>query len=750
MTLNRRISCLVSASSRRVFQVLVIVLTGVITPVASADDWGAYALVPVSAPKMVLEAVGSGTADGTLVSLGKAAGTPNQKWIITPKGGDSYSIRPSYTSALVLAVEKGSDRRGAAIVLETDAGQPWQLWSIKKGDAGHYSFIPKNAPDKALDDNGGKQTAGARQDLWDYKPTDEHLQWMIEPLAGSPISATSTPADATTQPYVPPEIKPEDVLKGEIKKTTFTTSTIFPGTVRDVTVFIPAQYDGSKPACVYVKTDGYNPKEKALLETMIATKEIPVTIGVFVKPGELPPEMKGTLGRRNRCFEYDAVGNANARFFVEEILPFVAKEFSLKLSDSGNDRCISGGSSGGITAFNAAWERPDWFSRVYAISPSFVAFRGGHELSTLVRKTEAKPIRTYMTCATHDMENCAGDWYLLGQEMDAALKFSGYDYRFKIMEGRHVAGFYDNWQEGMAYLWKDWPAPVQAGPSAPRVQDVILPDQKWELAAEGLHDARGPACNAKGEVFFVDAQDNKIDRIDLDGKVGPFVSDAGQASSLSFGPDGQLYAVSSSTGTVIAYDVAGKPSEYADGIHGRYILAMPKGGVYVTGTGDKPEDSGDVWFIKDGKTTLVDSGMKFSTGLAHRPDQWMLSVADGHSKWLYSYQINPDGSLTNKERFFWLHVPDWEDDAGPESVCYSSEGKMFVATRFGIQVCTDDGPTQVILPLPDRTRPTGACLGGKDLDTLFAFCGDKVWKRKIKEHAMGAFSPWMKMTGGKL
>ena len=160
-----------------------------------------------------------------------------------------------------------------------------------------------------------------------------------------------------------------------------------------------------------------------------------------------------------------------------------------------------------------------------------------------------------------------------------------------------------------------------------------------------------------------------------------------------------------------------------------------------------PASPGSVWLVKDGKKTLVDSGLKFATGLAYRPDQWLLSVADGHSKWVYSYQINADGTLTNKERFFWLHVPDWEDDAGAESVCYAKEGRMFVATRWGIQVCADDGPTQVILPMPDRSRVIGVCLGGRDLDTLFAFCGDKIWKRKVKIHALGAFTPWTRVTG---
>jgi enterochelin esterase-like enzyme/sugar lactone lactonase YvrE len=714
-----------------------------------ADDWGEYSIVPVSAPGMVLEAANSGNTEGTVVSIGRSGRTANQKWVITPKGDDYYAIRPAYNTTLVLAVAAGGTKNGAAVVLETDKGEPWQQWTIKKTANGNFNLVPKHAPDKGLDDNGGKKAAGSRQDLWDLHPGDEHVQWMVQPLAGSPMPTTGPAGDGAAA-YVAPEIKPEEVPKGQLRECPFTASRIFPGTARDVSVFVPAQYDGSKPACVYVKTDGYNPREKELLETLIATKEMPVTIGVFVKPGQLPPAMKGTLGRRNRCLEYDGVSDDNVRFLVDELLPFVAKQFELKLSESGNDRCIAGGSSGGIAAFTAAWQRPDAFSRVYAASGSFVAFRGGHEFPTLVRKFEAKPIRAFLTTGTHDMENCAGDWFLLDQEMDKALKFSGYDYLFRIINGGHVAGYMDNYREAMAYLWKGWPQPVQAGPSAPRVRDVILPDESWQELAHGLHDARGPACNAKGEVFFIAAGDNKIERIDLEGHVQPFLADAGKASSLSFGSQGELYTVSSQTGKIVSYDPTGKATVYADGISGRYVLAMPGGGLYVTAAGERTGEPGAVWFVKDGRKTVVDSGLKLSTGLALRPDQWLLSVADGGSKWAYSYQVNPDGTLTNKERFFWLHVPDWEDDAGAESACYAKEGQLFLATRYGIQVCADDGPTQVILPLPGNARPIGVCLGGPEFDTLFAFSGEKIWKRKVKTHASGAFDPWTKVTGGKL
>lgn len=713
-----------------------------------ADDWGAYAIVPVSAPAMTLEAVGAGTTDGTAVSIGKPANAPNQKWLLTAKGEGFYAIKPAYDSKLTLSVAKGGSKNGTAVVLEADAGEPWQLWQISPQEGGSYSLIPKHAPGMGLDDFGGKQEPGSRIDLWTYKAGDQHLQWQIRPLMGSGIAPVTT-AEAA-KGYVPPEIKPEDIQPGITKQFSFTQSQIFPGTVRDVTVFIPAQYDSSKPACVYVKTDGYNPREKVMMETMIATQEMPVTIGVFVRPGELPAPMKGTVARRNRCYEYDGVSDNNVRFLVEELLPFVAKEYGLKLSTDGNDRCISGGSSGGIAAFTAAWHRPDAFSRVYAASGSYVAFRGGHQYPTLVRKFEAKPIRSFHTTATRDMENCAGDWYLIDQEMDKALAFSGYDYQFRIIDGRHVAGYMENYREAMAYLWKGWPERVKAGPSAPRAQDVLVPDETWQRLDKdsAYQDIRGQASNAAGEVFFADTGANKIYRIDVEGKAAVFAADAAQSNGVTVGADGEVYAVSSQTGKVMRYDASGKGSVVAEGLRGHSILAMPDGGFYVTVNDDQ---GGSVWHLgKDGKKTQVDSGLKQATGLAYRPDQWLLSVADGDSKWAYSYQINADGSLTNKERFFWLHVADWDDDAGAQAVCYAKEGQMFVATRSGVQICADDGPTQVILPLPGNPRVTGVCLGGKELDRLFAFTPTGIWQRKVKTHAMGAFTPWTKVAGTKL
>lgn len=717
-----------------------LVLPLVLAASLHAEDWGAHSLVPVSAPKMVLEAVGGGTTAGTLVSINTPEGASHQKWVVTPKEAGFFAIKPAHAPELALTVSEAGTKNGTPVVLEKDSSQPAQLWALTKHENNSYSLTPKHLPTSGLDHLGGKQEAGAKIDLWKYNPRDPHLQWFIKPLAGTGVAEEKEQVEAGPK-YSPPKISAEDIKAGEIKEFQFTQSKIFPGTIRDVTVFIPAQYSAQKPACVYVKTDGYNPREKAMMEMMIATGEMPVTVGVFVKPGVLLAPTKGATNRRNRCFEYDGVSDNHVRFLHEELLPFVAREHQLNLSTDGNDRCISGGSSGGIAAFTAAWHRPEAFSRVYAASGSWVAFRGGHEFPTMVRKFEAKPIRAFLTTATHDMENAAGDWYLTDQEMDKALKFSGYDYQFRTIEGRHVAGYMENYQEAMAYLWKSWPERVKAGPSAPRVQDVILPNEGWQLVAEGFKSTRGPACNAAGEVFFADTSNDKIHRIGLDDKVTEFASDTGRAHCVTIGADGTLYTISEKSGKLMSYDAAGKGSVVLEGLLGHSIMAAPGGALYVTSNGEKPNEPGTVWLVKDGQKKQVDTGIKFATGMAYRPDQWLLSVAEGHSKWVYSYQIKEDGTLTNKERFFHLHVADWDDDAGAECVCYSLEGRQFIATKSGVQISADDGPTQVILPVPGNGRVTGVCLGGKDKDTLYALCGNKIWKRKVQHHALVPGTP---------
>jgi enterochelin esterase family protein len=238
--------------------------------------------------------------------------------------------------------------------------------------------------------------------------------------------------DSQEQPGVP---------KGKVIQHTWT-STIFPDTVRDYWVYVPAQYDGQKPACVMVFQDGgnyVNPKGQfrvpLVFDNLIHKKEMPVTIGIFINPGKVPASQPGQKPRENRSFEYDTLSDQYARFLEKEILPEVAKQYNLRKDAAG--RAICGISSGGICAFTVAWERPDLFSKVLSHVGSFTNIRGGDVYPGKIRKTARKPIRVFLQDGSGDLDNQHGNWPLANQQMAAGLKFAGYDYQFVYGDGGH-------------------------------------------------------------------------------------------------------------------------------------------------------------------------------------------------------------------------------------------------------------------------------------------------------------------------
>ena len=123
-------------------------------------------------------------------------------------------------------------------------------------------------------------------------------------------------------------------------------------------------------------------------------------------------------------------------FLLDEMLPEVGRKYNLTKDPEG--RAICGVSSGGICAFTVAWERPDQFRKVMSHIGSFTNIRGGHVYPALIRKTERKPLRVFLQDGSNDLDNGAGNWPLANQQMAAALKFAGYDYRFEFGDGGHT------------------------------------------------------------------------------------------------------------------------------------------------------------------------------------------------------------------------------------------------------------------------------------------------------------------------
>ncbi len=582
--------------------------------------------------------------------------------------------------------------------------------------------------------------------------------FLVPPSGAGGLFAQTVPTENYTED--PASIEQAGVPKGEIIKLTFENSKIFPGTWREYWIYIPAQYRPDKPACVYVNQDGIQWKAPTVFDNLIHSKEMPITIGVFVNPGKVRAANSETsLDRLNRTFEYDGLGDAYARFILTEILPEVEKQKTsdgraIVLSKNGNDRAIGGSSSGAICAFTAAWEKPTEFSRVFSAIGTYTSLRGGDRYLTLVRKYEPKPMRVFLQDGSNDLNNPFGDWFKANEYMERALTFSGYEVAHEWGEGGH------NGKHGtaifpkvMRYLWKDYPTPVKAGISKnPFISDILLPNEGWELVGDGYNFTEGTASNEAGEVIFEDIPNAKTYKIGLDGKVVLLPIDSKRASGTAFAKDGTMVTITSSWGgypvkQIISYDKNLTPKVVKDSLGGNDIAVAYNGNIYLTQP-DGSERPSKLYLVRpNGEKIVVDEGIKFANGLAFSPDQTQLYVTESATHWVWIYQILPDGKLTNKQRYGWLHVLDTAENAWSDGIKCDRDGRIYVTSRSGIQVMDATGRVNAIIPVPTtgNGQVSNLCFGGANFDILYASSNDKIYSRKVKVRGVNTFEPPFKV-----
>jgi sugar lactone lactonase YvrE len=203
---------------------------------------------------------------------------------------------------------------------------------------------------------------------------------------------------------------------------------------------------------------------------------------------------------------------------------------------------------------------------------------------------------------------------------------------------------------------------------------------------------------------------------------------------IRFGPDGRSYYGSAHGITAAGADL--KSAVIADGIAVRDFVVAHNGLIYAT-------EAGNVWLVRpDGAKQVADSGLHSATGVTLSPDQSQLYVADGATHWIYSYQVQPDGTLADGQRYYWLHVADTEEASHAGGMSCDQAGRLYVATDLGVQVCDQAGRVNAILPL-QAGRPTSVTFGGPKFDTLYATTAVATYRRRL--NTTGA-NPWAEPT----
>lgn len=291
-----------------------------------------------------------------------------------------------------------------------------------------------------------------------------YLAFILSGLAGSraalaqaPAAPSAAAAPAAAAPSAPAaERKPgdypltagslpqPDAPKGRLEGPFLFHSRVIPNTVRKYWVFVPAQYEPSAAASVLVFQDGQratNPEGSlrvpTVLENLIHEKAIPVTIGIFITPGNTGDMYPDNLGMKNpdhRAQEYDALDDTYARMLIDEILPAVGARY--RLSTDPEQHAIGGTSSGAICAFTVAWQRPDVFRKVISIIGSYTSIgykpaAGGKPLTPggdlypgMIRKSPIRPMKIFLQDGSNDLNNEHGNWFLANQQMLSALEWA--------------------------------------------------------------------------------------------------------------------------------------------------------------------------------------------------------------------------------------------------------------------------------------------------------------------------------------
>jgi len=539
--------------------------------------------------------------------------------------------------------------------------------------------------------------------------------------------------------YGPDSSRQPGVPVGKVTKHVWTTSTIYPGTTHDYWIYVPAQYDAAKAAAVMFFQDGAgfvnetgHLRVPIVFDNLIHKGEMPVTIAILISPGILPARNDSEQARFYRSFEYDAVTGRYARFLIDEILPEVGKSYNLTTDP--NLRGISGSSSGGNCSFTAAWERPDAIRRVMSFIAGFTHQRGALILPSQVRKFEGKPLRIFLQDGTGDVNIQSN------QDMIAALETAGYDAKLVVgSEGHNMKHGGPLLPDALRWVWRDWTKPI-AKPEKSFASRFIDTASDWESVSRGHKFTEGPAVDPEGNVYFSDIPNNRIHKLEhASGKVSTFKEDTGGANGLMFGPDGRLYACQNGRQRIVAYDSSGKESVITEGAGSNDLAVNAKGEIYFTEPSAKR-----VWFVNSkGEKRIVHEGINFPNGVRLSPDHSLLLVADMASRWVWSFQVQPDGSLNYGLAFHRLEMEDevapGQMRSGADGLTVDNEGFLYVATRLGVQISDPAGRTSAVLVRPADKTPSNAVFAGPALDTLYVTAGDQVFRRHMKRQ--GVF-PW--------
>jgi gluconolactonase len=265
---------------------------------------------------------------------------------------------------------------------------------------------------------------------------------------------------------------------------------------------------------------------------------------------------------------------------------------------------------------------------------------------------------------------------------------------------------------------------IAASPFA-SAESVVAPGAKLEKLSGDFQFTEGPTCDASGNVFFTDQPNDRIMKWSVDGKLSTFLQPAGRANGMYFDAKGNLIACADEKNELWSIAPDKKVTVLIKNYQGKYlngpndVWVAPNGGMYITDPFYKRPwwdhntmvlDGEQVYCLSsDGKKLArVTDDLKKPNGITGTPDGKKLFVADIGADRTYAYDIQPDGSLTNKTLFC---------TKGSDGMTIDEKGNIYI-TGKGVTVFDKTGKQIEHIDVQEPWT-ANVSFGGKDHQTLF-------------------------------
>lgn len=249
---------------------------------------------------------------------------------------------------------------------------------------------------------------------------------------------------------------------------------------------------------------------------------------------------------------------------------------------------------------------------------------------------------------------------------------------------------------------------------------LMAPDAAVRKLADGFKFTEGPAADRMGNVFFTDIPNNRIHKWSVRGQLSTFRENSNGANGLFFDKAGTLIACEGGGRRLVAIDRYGNVTVLADSYAGKRLNSpndlwiAPNGGIYFTdpryGKRDDMQQGGEhVYYLSPDRKTLIRviDDMVRPNGLIGTADGKTLYVSDRGANKTWVYNVNADGTLSNKTFF----APE-----GSDGMTIDNRGNIYLTTKV-VSVYNSAGDPIEAIDVPEV--PANVCFGGSDRKTLF-------------------------------